>query len=287
MAQRRNGAQRSLWRGVISFGLVNIPIRLYVAVRENDIRFHLLHDQDKSRLQRRMICPVEGKEVPSEHIIRGYEISPGRHVVIEDQELEAIAPKASRAIEILHFVNIAEIDPLYFQHPYYVLPEEGAEKSYRLFTQALERTGKVGIARFVMRSKAYLATLRPSKDLLLLETMYFPDEIVSADRFERPGGSRVGERELKTAEQLINSLSARFEPKELHDEYRAAVLRLVERKAEGEEIAIQPEAAPQATQVSDILAALEASLAEARKKKGRPAPARRESPARREKAGRH
>ena len=276
MAKKKGGAPRSMWRGVISFGLVNIPVRLYTAVRQNDIRFHLLHDQDKSRLQRRMVCPIEGREVPAEHVIRGYEVAPGRHVIVDEQELEALAPKASRAIEILHFVDLKDIDPVYYQKPYYLLPEEHAEKSFQLFLQALQRTKKVGIARFVMRNKEYLAAIRPSEGLLILETMYFADEIVSADRLEWEGvKARVGDRELKTAEQLVESLSSKFEPEKIHDEYREAVLKLVERKAEGEEVVAQPEAPPKATEVSDILAALEASLANARKQK---APADRRGP---------
>lgn len=257
-----------MWRGTISFGLVNIPVRMYPAVRSNDVRFHMLHDQDKSRLQRRMVCPVENKEVPSEHIVRGYEISPGRHIIVEDQELEAIAPKSSRAVDVLYFVDLKEIDPVYYQHPYYLAPEEGAERSYLLFVEAVEKSRKVAIVRFVMRGKEYLGAIRTSGKLLLLETMYFPDEIVPADRLDwQPGAGKVGERELKAAQQLIESLSGEFEPSKLKDEYRAAVLKLLEKKAGGEDVHVEPEKAPERTEVADILAALEASLVDARKKR--------------------
>jgi DNA end-binding protein Ku len=267
----RKQAPRSMWRGAISFGLVNVPVRLQPAVRPNDVHFHMLHDQDKSRLQRKMVCPVEEKEVPYEHIIKGYEVSPGRHVVVEERELEALAPKASRAIEVLYFADLEDIDPLYFQHPYYLVPEEGSEKAFHLFVEAMAKTRKVAIVRFVMRGKEYLAAVRAVDEVLLLETMYFKDEIVPADGLVERGRAKITERELKVAEQLIESLTSRFEPEKLHDEYREAVLKLVEKKASGEKIELEPEHAPKKTQVADILAALEESLAQARSKRKQPA----------------
>jgi DNA end-binding protein Ku len=270
-SRRKSNVARSMWSGSISFGLVNIPVRLYPAVRQNEVHFHLLHDQDKSRLQRKMVCPVDAKEVPGEHIIKGYEVSPGRHVIVEDSELKALAPKASRAIEVLYFVDLKNIDPLYFQHPYYLLPDEGAEKSYMLFVEAMSRSKKIAIARFVMRNKEYVACVRAMDNVLLLETMYFADEIIPSEKLDwTPSKAKVGERELKTAEQLIDSLSADFEPEKLHDEYQEAVRDMVEKKAEGEEVVVQPEAAPEKTEVSDILAALEASLAKAKKHREKP-----------------
>jgi DNA end-binding protein Ku len=257
-----------MWRGAISFGLVNVPVRLNPAVKPHDVHFHMLHDQDKTRLQRKMVCPVENKEVPYEHIIKGYELTPGRHVIVEDRELEALAPKASRAIEVLYFADLSEIDPLYFQHPYYLLPEPGAEKTFDLFVEAMAKTKKVGIVRFVMRAKEYIAAVRAVDDALLLETMYFSDEIVPAKSLDRDlGKSKVGERELKTAEQLIESLSDHFEPDKLHDEYREAVLKLVQKKAAGQKVEVEPESAPEKTEVADILAALEESLKHARSKR--------------------
>jgi DNA end-binding protein Ku len=270
---KKKNLPRPIWSGSISFGLVNIPVRLYTAVKQTDVRFHLLHDQDKSRLQRKMVCPVEEKEVPSEHMIKGYEISPGKHVIVEEGELKALAPKASRAIDVLYFVDISDIDPIFYQHPYYLLPAEHAEKAYSLFVEAMENSKKIAIARFVMRNKEYVAAVRPVKGVLLLETMYFAEEIIPSDALDwSPGKVKLSDRELKAADQLIESLSARFEPKELHDEYREAVMNLVEKKAEGEEVVLQPESAPEKTEVSDILAALEASLAKAKKKKDRHEP---------------
>jgi DNA end-binding protein Ku len=168
----------------------------------------------------------------------------------------------------MYFVDLQEIDPLFFQHPYYLAPEDGAERSYALFVEAVEKSKKVAIVRFVMRGKEYLGAIRASGKVLLLETMYYPDEIVPTDRLDwHPGEAKVGERELKAAQQLIESLSARFEPEKLKDEYREAVLELVEKKASGEKIHLEPEKEPERTDVSDILAALEASLTEAKKKK--------------------
>lgn len=269
---RRKQAPRSMWRGTISFGLVNIPVRMYPAVRQNDIHFHMLHDQDKSRLQRRMVCPVDEKQVPSEHIVRGYEISPGKHVVVEDQELDAVAPKASRGIDVLYFADLADIDPVYYQHPYYLLPEDGAEKAYALFTEAMQKSNKVAIVRFVMRAKEYVGAIRSVGEVLLMETMYFSDEIVPASVFgDDAAKGRVGEKELKVAQQLIDSLSAAFEPDKLRDEYREAVLDLVKKKAEGGDVDLEAEPAPEKTEVADILAALEASLASAKAKRKQPA----------------
>ena len=267
-SRHRTLEPRSLWRGAISFGLVNVPVRLFPAVRPNDIHFHMLHDQDKSRLQRKMVCPVQNKEVPYEHIIKGYEISPDRYVVVEDRELEALAPKASRAIEVLYFADLKEIDPLYFQHPYFLLPEPGSEKTFELFVRAMEKSEKVAIVKFVMRAKEYVAAVRVVSEALLLETMYFSDEILTAQNLGwKPGKFQVGERELKTAEQLIDSLSDRFEPDKLHDDYRDSVMKLVQKKSAGEEVSVLPEKAPEKTEVADILAALEESLAHARSSK--------------------
>jgi DNA end-binding protein Ku len=255
-----------MWRGTVSFGLVNIPVRLQPAIKANDIHFHMLHDQDKSRLHREMVCAVENKEIPSEHIVRGYEVTPGRYIIVQDSELEALAPKASRAIEVLYFVDLGEIDPIYFQHPYYLVPEDGAEKSYALLTRAIADSKKVAVVKFVMRKKEYIGAIRVVQDALLLETMYFSQEILAPKDLPE-GRQHVGERELKAAQQLIESLSGKFEPQKLKDDYREAVMDLVQRKAKGQTIRVEAEEPPEKTNVSDILAALEASLADARKKK--------------------
>src|SRR5687768_2744564 len=187
---------RSMWSGSISFGLVNIPVRLSPAVREQRVAFHLLHDQDKARLRRKLVCPADGKEVHPEHIVRGFEVGKDKHVIIRDEELEACAPEKTRAIEITDFVDLDQIDPIYFDRPYHLLPQPGAAKSYRLLAEAMDRTKKVGVARFVLHDKEHLCALRTKGRLICLETMHFGDEVVDASQFA-PSGGHVAEREMK------------------------------------------------------------------------------------------
>jgi DNA end-binding protein Ku len=269
-------ASRSLWTGSITFGLVNIPVKLFVAVREKDLHFHMLHDQDLARLQRKMVCSADGKEVHPEHVVKGYEISPGQYVVVRDKELEAAAPKKSKTIEIEDFVELDEIDPVYFDRPYYVVPQEQGTKAYRLLVEALEKSKKVGIARFVMRAKEYLCALRPQDGALVLETMHFNDEVIPVDKVDGvPHKAKSDERELKMASQLIESLTTKFKPEKYRDTYREAVQEIIERKAEGEEIVTQPEAKETKGRVTNLMAALEASLAKAKGEgeNGHPRPA--------------
>jgi DNA end-binding protein Ku len=260
---------RSIWRGAISFGLVNVPVKLYSAVSKKTVRFNQLHAEDGFRIQQKRVCSKDGEEVPYEDIVKGYEISPDRYVMITSEELEALDPKKTRTIDIEDFVDLEEIDPLYYEHPYYLAPDTGASKAYKLLLTALEETNKVAIARVVIRSKEYLTAIRPANGLLTLETMLFADELVSPDTIEElpEEDVRATKREVEMARQLIASLATDFDPSKYRDEYRERVLDLIERKAEGEEISIQP-LPEQPTKVPDLMAALEASLAEA---KGRPA----------------
>jgi len=258
-------ASRSIWTGSITFGLVNIPVKLFVAVREKSIQFHMLHDQDHMRLQRKMVCPADGKEVHAEHVAKGYEISPGQYVVVREKELEAAAPKKSRTIEIEDFVALGEIDPIYFDRPYYIVPQEQGAKAYRLLVESMEKSKKVGVARFVMRNKEYLCALRPQEGALILETMHFNDEVIPVDKVEGvPHHAKSDEREMKMASQLIESLSTHFKPEKYHDTYREAVHELIEKKAEGEAIVTQPAAEEKKGRATNLMAALEASLAKAK-----------------------
>jgi len=258
---------RSIWSGSISFGLVNIPVKLYTAVREERVAFHLLHDQDKVRLKQKMVCPADGKEVHREHMVRGYEISPEKYVIVHDEELEAAAPKSSRVIELQDFVDLESIDPVYFDRPYYLAPQQHAEKAYRLLVEAMEKTRKVGIAKFTMRSKEYLVALRAVEGVICLETMHFNDEVTQPEDVEdAPRDIKVDTRELNIAEKLINSLSTDFKPEQYHDEYRERVMELIKKKAHGEEVVIQPHREEKSTRTADLMAALEASLAKARKR---------------------
>jgi DNA end-binding protein Ku len=255
---------RSIWRGAISFGLVNVPVKLYSAVSKKTVRFNQLHEADGARIQQKRVCSKDGEEVPYEDIVKGFEISPERYVVITPDELEALDPKKTRTIDIEDFVDLDEIDPLYYEHPYYLAPDTGASKAYKLLLAALKETNKVAIARVVIRSKEYLTAIRPAGDVLTMETMLFADELIDPDQIEELPDQDVEAtpREVDMARQLIESLATDFDPTRYRDEYRERVLELIEQKAQGHEIALQPE--PEApTEVPDLMAALEASLAAA------------------------
>jgi DNA end-binding protein Ku len=260
---------RSIWTGAISFGLVNVPVKLYSAVSKKTVRFHQLHESDGVRIQQKRVCPADGEEVAWDDIVKGYEISPDRYVIVTPEELEALDPKKTKTIDIEEFVDLEEIDPLYYDHPYYLLPGQGAEKPYKLLADAMRDASKVAIARVVIRTKEQLVAIRPVGDVLAMATMNFADEVVDPESFDEAPGEDVEttKRELDMARQLIDSLTAEFEPTKYHDEYREAVLDLIERKSEGEEIVLQP-AAEEPERVPDLMAALEASLASAKKDGG-------------------
>jgi len=217
------------------------------------------------RLQRRMVCPKDGKEVHAEHVVKGYEVSPGRYVVVQERELEAAAPRKSKTIEIEDFVELDEIDPVYFDRPYYVVPTEQGVKPYRLLVEAMERSKKVGVARFVMRNKEYLCALRPQEGALVLETMHFDDEVIPVGDVDGvPHKAKADDRELRMASQLIDSLTTTFKPEKYHDTYREAVKALIEQKAEGAEVVEQPAVEAKTGRATNLMAALEASLAQAK-----------------------
>jgi len=254
---------RSIWSGAISFGLVNVPVKLYSAVSPKTVRFHQLHEADGARIRQKRVCSADGEEVAYDEIVKGYEIGPDRYVIVTPDELEALDPEATRTIDIEDFVDLADIDPIYFDHPYYLAPNTGAAKSYRLLLDAMEAAGKVGIARVVLRSKQQLCAIRPSDGVLVMSTMNYGDEVNSPDSLDELDAAAevaANERELKMAGQLIASLATEWDPGRYRDEYRERVLGLVERKAAGEEIAVAP-AAEEPKAVPDLMAALEASLA--------------------------
>jgi DNA end-binding protein Ku len=263
---------RAIWSGAISFGLVNIPVKLYSAVSRKTVRFHQIDSESGQRIQQRRVNPSSGDEVAFESIVKGYEIGPDRYVTITPEELDALAPEKTRTIDIEDFVDLDQIDPIYYDHPYYLVPDTGAGKAYRLLLDAMEKAAKVAIARVVLRSKEHLVAIRPRDGVLALETMLFADEVISPDTLDEvpaDGDSKTSKRELDMAEQLIASLSSEFEPDKYRDEYRERVLDLIERKAQGEQIVI--EAPPeQPKQVPDLMAALEASIAAAKSPGGRP-----------------
>lgn len=257
---------RAMWTGAISFGLVNVPIRLFSAVSQKEVHFHMLHGKDGGRIRLKRVCSIDGEEVPYEEIVKGHELSRGQYVVIDPKELEALDPKASRTIEIEDFVDIDEIDPIYFERTYYTAPDRGAAKAYSLLLDAMRDTGKVAIARMVMRTKGYLCCVRPMGNALALSTMLYADEVVAQEDVDLPDvdAAKPKERELDMAKQLVESLATEFVPEKYRDRHRDRVLELIERKAEGRELVTQPEEEP--SKVVNLADALAKSLASARER---------------------
>jgi DNA end-binding protein Ku len=254
---------RAIWSGAISFGLVNIPVKLYSAVSRKTVRFHQIDAESGQRIRQQRVNPESGDEVPYEQIVKGYEISPDRYVTITPEELEALEPQKTRTIDIEEFVDLEQIDPIYYDHPYYLAPDKGAAKAYKLLLDAMREADKVAIARVVIRSKENLVALRSYDGAITMETMLFPDEVVAPDSIEElasvDGDVKTSKRELDMAKQLIESLSGDFDPEGYRDQYRERVLELIERKAAGETITIEaPE--PERKEVPDLMAALEASI---------------------------
>jgi DNA end-binding protein Ku len=262
---------RAIWSGAISFGLVNIPVKLYSAVSKKTVRFHQIDAESGQRIRQQRVNPASGEEIPYEQIVKGYEIGPDRYVTISPDELDALEPQKTRTIDIEDFVELDQIDPIYYDHPYYLAPDKGAGKAYKLLLDAMQDAGKVAIARVVIRSKENLVAIRPHDGVLTMETMLFADEVISPDSLDEmaaaDGEGTTSKRELDMAKQLIDSLSSEFEPEKYHDEYRERVLELIERKAQGETVVVEaPEEEPK--KVPDLMAALEASIASAKSPKG-------------------
>lgn len=254
---------RAIWSGTISFGLLNVPVRLYSAVARRNIALREIRESDSARIKHRRVAEGTDEEVPYENIVKAYELSPGQYVPLGKDEMAALAPEKTRAIDVQDFVDIEEIDPMYFDSPYYLGPADGAEKAYSLLAAAMENSGKAAIARFVFRNKEHLSALRASDGVLTLTTMRFHDEVVPPEELDvlpdkKP---KVAKREREMAEQLIASLSTEFDPDQYRDEYREQLMSLIEKKAEGKEI-VAPEAEePKATKAPDLMAALEQSIA--------------------------
>jgi len=260
-----------MWTGAISFGLVSVPVKLYTALDRKTVRFHQLSAKTGVRISQKRVDPQSGEEVPYEDVVKGFEITPERYVVIEPAELDALAPQKSRTIEIEEFVELAQIDPVYYDHPYYLAPGPGGAKPYRLLHEAMREAGKVAIARVVIRSRESLVAIRPMGDALGMATMIFADEVVAPDSLEEVSETtqvKTTKRELEIAMQLVDSLAANFEPEKYHDTYRKEVLDLIERKAEGKEIAVQPAPEEVAAPAPDLMSALKASLDAVRAREG-------------------
>ena len=255
---------RAIWSGSISFGLLNVPVKLYSAVSRKSVSFRELRASDSSRIRHKRVAEADGEEVPYEEIVKGYEIAPEHYVVLTRDELEELDPKKTRAIEIEDFVDLDEIDPIYFDHPYYLGPDKGAERAYALLVKAMSDSNKVAIARFVLRNRESLAALRPMDDVMTMATMRFSDEVVSPRELEEVLGEDVEQpkgKELEMASALIDSLTSEFDADQYRDEYREELLSLIERKGRGETVAAPEGETPQPTKAPDLMAALEESLA--------------------------
>jgi DNA end-binding protein Ku len=261
---------RAIWTGSISFGLVNVPVKLYSAIEQKDIHFSQFEEGTGAKIRYKRVSEKSGKEVPYEKIVKGYEVSKGKFVIVTPEDLEAAEPEATRTIDIDDFVDLEDIDPIFYEKTYYLAPasdDAGAKRAYALLLKAMEEKKKVGVGKFVMRTKQYLGAIRPLDGVLALSTMVFGDEVRDRKEIEELAGAKsakVGDREVAMAEQIIESLSVEWDPSRYHDTYREKVLEVIERKAEGEEI-VATGPARQEAEVVDLMAALEASLAAAKK----------------------
>lgn len=263
MGNNHRAMARAIWTGAISFGLVSIPVKLYAAVQSKSVKFNQLDGEDHQRIQMKRVNAATGEEVPYARIVKGYELSTDRYVVIEPGELEALDPRKTKTIDIDRFVDLEEIDPIHFDHAYYLAPAPGGAKPYRLLVDAMAATGKVAVATVVIRSREQLVALRPIGEVMAMTTMVFPDEVVdprTLDEIPSADDVKTTEKELAMARQLVESLAEPFEPDHYRDTYRAQILDLIERKAGGETVTVPaPEAVAEAP-VPDLMAALKASL---------------------------
>jgi DNA end-binding protein Ku len=253
---------RAIWSGTISFGLVSVPVKMYSAVESKELKFHFLHKGDLTPIGYDKVRKDTGKHVDADDIVRGFEIEKGRFVPLEDEDLDRLDIELTHSIDICDFVALEEIDPIYFRKAYYLVPQEGAEKPYRLLVKALDETGKVGIAKVVIRNKEHLAALRPYEQVLLLETMYYPDEIRQAEKVD--GRGRLPKAEIEMAKSLVENLSESFKPEKYDDKYRKELLKLIRAKAKGKKLP-EPEE-PEEAEVVDLMAALRESVAQTKKK---------------------
>jgi DNA end-binding protein Ku len=270
-------AMRSIWNGAITFGLISIPVRLYTAVEEKSLKFHQLHAADNGRIRYKRVCSIDEEEVPYDEIVKGYEYEKDRYVIFSDEELERLPSDSIRAVDVISFVPLEEIDPIYFQKSYYLAPEPTGIKAYRLLAQALQESGRVAIAKFTLREKERLATLRLQDGILVLETMYWPDEIRPAEFDTLDTDVEIRPQELAMAKTLIDNLTDHFQPDQFTDSYRERLEAAAGAKIAGEQVAVAPTAEP--TQILDLMEALKASV-EATKAKRDASDAEQPEPAR-------
>lgn len=273
---------RPLWKGAISFGMVSIPVKLYTATEEKDVRFHMLHAKDMARIRQKRFCSEEDVEVDLGEIVKGYEVSPGNYVVMEDEDFEKVPVNTTHTIEITDFVSLEQIDPILYQKTYYLEPEDIGMKPFALLMRALEETGRVAIAKVTLRQKEQLCTLRIYQNTIALETMFYSDEVRSTAELSVPGEDvQISDRELTMAKSIVDMLTGEFDYEQYKDNYREALLEIIRKKAEGQVIEAP---APVAAKITDLTEALRASVEEIRRRKAAKGEEAEETPRRRAKA---
>ncbi len=255
---------RAIWKGSISFGLVNIPIALYPATKREELKFRLLRKSDLSPVNYKRVAEKDGKEVPWNQIVKGYEYEKGKYVVLKDEDFERVDLEATQTVDIQDFVELDEIDPIFFYKPYYLEPQKGGDKAYVLLRDALKDSKKVGIAKVVIKTREYLAGVKPEDGALVLELMHFADELSDTSKLHIPKKVEVGKREMTMAKSLIDSMSSNWNPEKYKDDYREALMEVIEEKVEagGKEIEEKPKKAPKPTKVIDLVSVLQKSLEE-------------------------
>jgi DNA end-binding protein Ku len=260
---------RAIWKGSISFGLVNIPIGLYSATRREELKFRLLRKSDLSPVNYKRVAEKDGKEVPWNEIVKGYEYEKGKYVVLKDEDFERVDLEATQTVDIQDFVDQGDIDPMFFYKPYYLEPQKGGDKAYVLLRDALKESNKVGIAKVVIKTRQYLAGVKPENSALVLELMHFADELADPEKLHVPKKKEVGKREMNMAKSLIDSMSSKWNPEKYKDDYREALMEVIEEKVEagGKEIEEKPKKAPKPTKVIDLVSVLQKSLDQSGAKK--------------------
>lgn len=255
---------RAIWKGAISFGLVNIPIALYPATRREELKFRLLRGKDLSPVNYKRVAEADGKEVPWDDIVKGYEYDKGKFVVLKDEDFARVDVEATQTVDITDFVKLEEVNPVFFHKPYYMEPEKGGDKAYVLLREALRETGKIAIAKVVIKTRQYLAAVKPQENGLMLELMHFADELIDVDEFKVPTSRDLGKKEREMAKALVASMSGKWDPDKYRDDYKDALEKLIEEKIEkgDEEITAKPVRRPKATNVIDLVSVLQKSLAQ-------------------------
>ncbi len=258
----------AIWNGTINFGLVTIPVKLQTAVRTNDVRFNFLHSKDEGRVQNVRTCSIDGDEVPYDEIVRGYEYEKGKYVILSDEDFASVNVEATQSVDILEFVDISEINPMYFEKPYYLEPEKKGRHAYALLREALRETNKVGIAKVVIRAREHLAALKPNGDALVLELMHFADEMVDQESLDFPPVEKPLENEMKVAKMLIDTMAGTFDPERFHDTYRDELLAMIEARAAGKALPVGKPKAARSDKVVNLMDVLQQSLEQTRKGRG-------------------